>query len=69
MDALARDWPEEVERYEDLYAGRAYLGAEHVKPVRAAVAALAAEHGVRDRRRQRLEPEPPTVPEQLALAV
>jgi len=69
MDALARDWPEEVERYEDLYAGRAYLGAEHVKPVRAAVAALAAEHGVRDRRRERLEPEPPTVPEQLALAV
>jgi DNA repair photolyase len=69
LEALARDWPEEVDRYEQLYARRAYLGADHVKPVRAAVAELAREHGVRDRRRVRLEPEPPVVAEQLALAV
>jgi DNA repair photolyase len=69
MEALARDWPEEVARYERLYAGRAYLGAEHAKPVRATVAALAKEHGIKDRRRVRLEPEPPTIAEQLALAV
>ena len=69
LEALARDWPEEVDRYEQLYGRRAYLGADHVKPVRAAVAELAREHGVRDRRRVRLEPEPPVVAEQLALAV
>jgi DNA repair photolyase len=69
LEALARDWPEEVERYERLYARRAYLGAEHAKPVRAAVAELAKEHGIKDRRRVRLEPEPPVIAEQLALAV
>src|SRR5206468_321622 len=69
LEALARDWPEEVERYERLYAGRAYLGTEHAKPVRAAVAELAKEHGIKDRRRVRLEPEPPVIAEQLALAV
>jgi hypothetical protein len=52
-----------------VYSNRAYLGAEHTKPLRAMVAALAKEHGVRDRRRVRLEPEPPMIAEQLALAV
>jgi DNA repair photolyase len=69
LASLARDWPEELDRYERLYDGRAYLGAEHTKPLRAAVAELANEHGVRDRRRVRLEPEPPVIAEQLALAV
>ena len=69
LEALARDWPEELDRYERLYRGRAYLGAQHAKPVRAAVEELAKEHGVRDRRRVRLEPEPTEVAEQLALAV
>jgi hypothetical protein len=69
LENLSRDWPEELERYERLYASRAYLGAEHAKPLRATVAALAKEHGVRDRRQVRLEPEPPVVAEQLALAV
>ena len=69
LESLARDWPEELDRYERLYANRAYLGAEHTKPLRATVAALAKEHGVRDRRQVRLEPEPPLVVEQLALAV
>jgi DNA repair photolyase len=70
LDCLARDWPDELDRYARLYDdGRAYLRAEHTKPVRAAVAALAREHGVRDRRRVLLDPEPPVIAEQLALAV
>ncbi len=69
LDCLARDWPEELDRYERLYAGRAYLGSEHTSPIRATVAELAREHGIKDRRRVRVEPEPPTIAEQLALAV
>jgi DNA repair photolyase len=69
LEALARDWPEEVERYERLYRTRAYLGKEQTKPLRDQVNALAKEYGVRDRRRVRLEPEPPVIAEQLALAV
>jgi DNA repair photolyase len=68
LESLARDWPEELERYERLYRGRAYLGKEETKPVREQVAALAKEYGIRDRRRVRLEPEPPVIAEQLALA-
>jgi DNA repair photolyase len=67
LSALARDYPEQLDHYERLYARRAYLGAEHAKPIRAQVAELARRHGVRDRRREPLEPEAP--PEQLALAL
>src|SRR5438067_6113446 len=68
LENLARDWPEQLPRYEQLYAsGRAYLRKAETEPVRTEVAALAREHGVRDRRRVRLEP--PAAPEQLALAV
>jgi DNA repair photolyase len=69
LENLAQDWPEELERYERLYGRRAYLGKEQTKPLREQVNALAKEHGVRDRRRVRLEPEPPVIAEQLALAV
>ena len=69
LDSLARDWPEELDRYERLYARRAYLGKEQTKPVRDQVAALAKEHGIRDRRRVKLEPERPVIAEQLAMAV
>jgi DNA repair photolyase len=64
---LAEDWPEELERYERLYAGRAYLPKEATAPTRAEVARLAREHDVRDRRGVRLEPPPE--PKQLALAL
>jgi DNA repair photolyase len=67
LESLARDWPDELDRYEQLYAGRAYLGAEETKPVRTRVAELAREIGIADRRSVRLEP--PAAPEQLALAV
>jgi DNA repair photolyase len=67
MAKLAEDWPELVPHYEQLYARKAYLGAEHAKPLRQTVSALAKEHGVRDRRKKRLRPAPE--PEQLELAV
>ena len=67
LERLARDWPEELERYERLYAGRAYLPSAESEPVRAEVARLRRQLGVADRRRVRLAPPPE--PEQFALAV
>jgi DNA repair photolyase len=67
LEAVARDFPEQLPEYERLYARRAYLPAEETKPVREQVRALARSHGIRDRRRVRLEPPPE--PEQLRLAV
>jgi len=67
LDALARDWPEQLPHYEQLYAGGAYLPRSEVDPIRARVRKLAREHGVRDRRERPLAPPPE--PEQLALSV
>ena len=67
LDALARDWPEQLPRYEELYAERAYLPRAEVDPVREQVRSLAREHGVRDRRRVPLGP--PAEPVQLTLGV
>jgi DNA repair photolyase len=67
LEALARDWPEQLPRYEELYAERAYLPRAEVDPVRERVRSLAREHGVRDRRRVRLAP--PAEPVQLSLGV
>jgi DNA repair photolyase len=61
LEALARDWPEELERYEQLYEQRAYLPRAEVDPVRNEVRSLAREHGVRDRRKRPLEPPPEPV--------
>jgi DNA repair photolyase len=69
LAALAEDFPEQLPHYEQLYAGRAYLGKKEVQPVREQVAGLAKEFGIRDRRHGRLEPEPPVIAEQLTLAV
>ena len=71
LQALARDWPEQLERYEHLYDGRAYLSHVEAKPVRDQVRELAREHGVRDRRRPlpRADRPPAREPEQLSLAV
>jgi DNA repair photolyase len=65
LECLARDWPELLPQYEELYAGRAYLPAGATAPVRERVAALARAHGVRDRRSAPLAP--PAPPEQLSL--
>ncbi len=67
LEALARDWPEQLERYEDLYAKGAYLPRAKVDPLREQVRALARAHGVRDRRRAPLTPPPEPV--QLSLSV
>jgi DNA repair photolyase len=67
LEALARDWPEQLESYERLYGRRAYLAKKDAEPVRELIAKLRREHGIADRRTRRLEPPPE--PEQLALAV
>jgi DNA repair photolyase len=64
LEALARDWPEEVARYETLFASRAYLGAATtapiLEPVRRATAAVPSP---------RRRPPRTSGPRQLALAV
>ncbi|NUT56737.1 MAG: radical SAM protein [Thermoleophilia bacterium] len=67
LEALSRDWPEQLEQYEELYARGAYLPRSEVEPVRAQVRELARRHGIRDRRRIRLAPPPE--PEQLTLGL
>jgi DNA repair photolyase len=67
LEALASDWPEELDRYRRLYASRAYLPKADVEPVRRIVGELRKRHGIRDRRRRRIEPPPAA--EQLALAL
>jgi DNA repair photolyase len=67
LQALARDWPDQLVRYERLYRSRAYLPKTEADPVRRTVAELRRRYGIADRRRVRLEP--PAAAEQLALAV
>ena len=67
LEHLARDWPEQLERYERLYGRGAYLGREASAPLQETIAELRRRHGIADRRAVRLAPPPP--PEQLALAV
>ena len=67
LTALQEDYPEQLPAYERLYARRAYLGAAEAKPVRELVSDLTRKHGIRDRRRMPLAPDPQ--PEQLALVV
>jgi DNA repair photolyase len=69
LACLARDWPEERERYERLYAGRAYLRGEEAAAPRKLVAELRRKHGIRDRRSLRLAPSPEPEERQLELAV
>ena len=67
LEALARDWPEQLDRYEQLYARGAYLPHSESEPVRGRVRDLARKHGIRDRRRAKLVPPPEPV--QLSLHV
>jgi DNA repair photolyase len=63
LEALARDWPDEVERYEALFGQRAYLPAAVANGIVAPV--HAARASARPTRRTPARPEP----RQLALAV
>jgi len=65
LEALARDWPELLPRYERLYEGRAYLPSRETEPVKAVVRELA--RGTWRPRRPPIQPAPE--PEQLTLAV
>jgi DNA repair photolyase len=67
LEQLARDWPEELERYEQLYGNRAYMAKKDAEPVRAFVGELRKRYGIADRRRVPLGPPPE--PEQLSLRV
>ena len=64
LEALARDWPGEVERYEALFSRRAYLPASQVETITAPVR-LARGQARSRRSNAHLRPEP----RQLALAV
>jgi DNA repair photolyase len=66
LAALERDWPELLPAYEQLYRRGAYLPRRETDPVRERVRALARDHGVRDRRKNRLEPA--ALAEQLRIA-
>jgi len=67
LEALAQDWPDQLERYERLYAGRAYLPNRVAEPIRIRVRELARAHPAAQTRR----PPPPPAPEpaQLALSI
>jgi len=67
LECLARDFPEQLETYEQLYARRAYLPASETEAMRSCVKELRQRYGIADRRYVRLSPPPE--PTQLALAV
>ena len=58
LEHLAEDWPEQLPVYEEIYAKKAYLGADQTKPVRIEVSKLAKEYGIGDRRSLKLKPPP-----------
>jgi DNA repair photolyase len=78
LENLARDWPELLPAYEQLYDGRAYVAKDVVEPVKRQVRELGKRYGIADRRPTRqmrpqtADGEPPAlVPpgaEQLSLA-
>jgi DNA repair photolyase len=58
LEALARDWPEESSRYEQLYAGRSYLSRSETAPTTERVRVLAREHASNGRPALRPQPGP-----------
>jgi DNA repair photolyase len=66
---LAEDWPEHVARYEQLFAGRAYLPTTVSDPIREQVRAATRAVPNADKRRPRGPVPSRKAPEQLALAV
>jgi DNA repair photolyase len=69
LEHLARDWPEQLEHHERLYAKGAYLRGEEAQAIRRHVDELRRRHGIADRRLVRHEPVREPEPEQLALAI
>lgn len=50
LDHLARDWPELLPHYEQLYAGRAYLDKSVTEAVGRTIADLRRRHGIGEKR-------------------
>ncbi|MDQ3879702.1 MAG: radical SAM protein [Chloroflexota bacterium] len=67
LDNLAREWPDELARYERLYAGRSYLPHAETAPTVKRVRELAARFEITDRRTAPLAPPPE--PDQFVLAL
>lgn len=67
LAALAHDWPDHVDLYEQLYAGRDYLSQREAKPLGALVRQLADAENMPFAARR--TPIRPTQPAQLTLAV
>jgi len=67
LGALERDWPEEIARYEQLFAGRAYLPASFAEPLRERVRGSARATPVRPVPSPTRRPAP--TPPQLRLAI
>ncbi len=65
LDHLARDWPDLVPRYEELFRDRAYLPAASARALSSELAQVRRRYPLRE---QELI-EPPEEPEQLALAL
>lgn len=61
LEQLAREWPEERERYEKLFAGRSYLPEKLTRPTYLQITELKREIGIRDRRTVKLQPPPEPV--------
>jgi len=60
LETIDREWPELADRYQQLYAQRAYLARADSEPVQE-MQRLRGEMGIADRRRVRLRPpEPPS---------
>jgi hypothetical protein len=64
LEGLAKDWPEQLERYHRLYRG-AYLGKDATRPLDVLMAELRSEWVWEPRRRAQPPPEPG--PDQLLL--
>jgi DNA repair photolyase len=69
LQHLAEDWPEQVARYEQLFASRAYLPASVTGPIREQVRAAARTAPDVDKRRPRGPKPGRRAEEQLALAL
>ena len=65
LEALARDWPEQLPYYHSLYASSGYLPNSVTDPIVTRVAQLREHYEIADRRETRFEPPPK--PTQLAL--
>lgn len=70
LEVLAREWPDELERYERLYpaGGSGYLRRADAEPIERRIEAVRRGAGIGDRRRRRIEPAPEPVQLGLALA-